>query len=140
MKIKQLTVFVENKVGYLYEITQLFAESNIDMKALSIADTKDFGILRLIVDKPETALNVLKKHEFLGTITDVIGVEISNETGALSKALAALSESNVNVEYLYAFLSGTKDSAYVVIKADDNLKAEKILKNAGFKEITGLSE
>lgn len=140
MKIKQLTVFVENKVGYLFEITQLFAENNIDMKALSIADTKDFGILRLIVDKPETALNVLKEHEFLGTITDVIGVEISNETGALSKALAALSENNVNVEYLYAFLSGTKDSAYVVIKANDNLKAEKFLKNAGFKEITGLSE
>ena len=103
MKIKQLTVFVENKVGYLFEITQLFAENNIDMKALSIADTKDFGILRLIVDKPETALNVLKEHEFLGTITDVIGVEISNETGALSKALAALSENNVNIEYLYAF-------------------------------------
>ncbi len=138
--IRQLTVFVENKVGYLSEITELFAEKDIDMKALSIADTKDFGILRLIVDKPEAALNVLKKHDLLGTITEVIGVEISNTTGALSKALAALSEKGVNVEYLYAFLSGTKDSAFVVIKASDNVAAENILKTAGFKEITGLSE
>ena len=137
--IRQLTVFVENKVGYLSEITELFAANDIDMKALSIADTKDFGILRLIVDKPEAALDVLKQHEFLGTITEVVGVEISNQTGALSKALSALSEKGVNVEYLYAFLSGTKDSAFVVIKASDNTAAENILKAAGFKEISGLS-
>lgn len=140
MAIRQLTVFVENKVGYLSEITELFAKNDIDMKALSIADTKDFGILRLIVDKPEAALNVLKEHDFLGTITEVIGVEINNKAGALSKALAALSEKGVNVEYLYAFLSGTKDSAFVVIKASDNIAAEKILLDAGFSEITGLSE
>ena len=140
MKLKQLTVFVENKVGYLSEITELFAANDIDMKALSIADTKDFGILRLIVDKPEAALKALKEQGLLGTITEVIGVEISNQTGALSKALSALSSSGVNVEYLYAFLAGTKDSAYVVIKVNDNASAEKILKAAGFKEITGLSE
>lgn len=139
MAIKQLTVFVENKAGYLSEITKLFAESKINMKALSIADTKDFGLLRLIVDRPSDALSVLEKHGYLGKITEVIGVEIPNETGSLSRALSALADSGVNVEYLYAFLSGTPDSAYVVIKATD-VSAEDILKKAGFKEIKGLSE
>ena len=139
MIIKQLTVFAENKVGYLSEITELLAENHVDMKALSIADTKDFGILRLIVDKPETALAALNKQGLLGTITEVIGTEISNKTGALSKALTVLAKKGVNVEYLYAFLSGSEDSAYVVIKATDNLAAEKILKDAGFKEISGFS-
>lgn len=139
MIIKQLTVFAENKVGYLSEITELLAENHVDMKALSIADTKDFGILRLIVDKPETALAALHKQGLLGTITEVIGTEISNKTGALSKALTVLAKKGVNVEYLYAFLSGNEDSAYVVIKATDNLAAEKILKDAGFKEISGFS-
>lgn len=139
MKIRQLTVFVENKMGYLSEITELFAKSGIDMKALSIADTKDFGILRLIVDNPDFALKVLKDHGFLGTITEVIGVEIKNTAGELSKALSLLAEKGVNVEYLYAFLSGTKESAFVVIKATDNIKAETVLKDAGFKAINGLS-
>ena len=133
--IKQLTVFAENKVGYLSEITDLLAKNHIDMKALSIADTKDFGILRLIVDKPEAALKALNENGLLGTITEVVGVEISNKTGELSKALSILANSGVNVEYLYAFLSGSADSAYVVIKATDNVAAEKILKDAGFKKI-----
>ena len=138
MAIRQLTVFAENKVGYLSEITELLAANAIDMKALSIADTKDFGILRLIVDKPDTALNVLKEHGFLGTVTEVVGVEINNETGELSKALAVLAKDGVNVEYLYAFLSGTVGSAYVVIKATDNAAAERILEKAGFKELKGI--
>ena len=138
MKIKQLTVFVENKVGYLSEITELFAANDIDMKALSIADTKDFGILRLIVDKPEKALAALNAHGLLGTITEVVGVEIHNKPGELSKALSLLASSGVNVEYLYAFLAGTVESAYVVIKATDNAAAERILEKAGFKGIQGL--
>lgn len=138
MKIKQLTVFVENKVGYLSEITELFAANGIDMQALSIADTKDFGILRLIVDKPEKALAALNAHGLLGTITEVVGVEIHNKTGELSKALSLLASSGVNVEYLYAFLAGTVESAYVVIKATDNAAAERILEKAGFKGIQGL--
>ena len=97
MKMKQLTVFAENKVGYLSEITEILAENKIDMKALSIADTKDFGILRLIVDKPDDALNALKEHGFLSTVTEVIGVEINNKTGELSKALSVLAKSGVNV-------------------------------------------
>ena len=140
MKIRQLTVFAENKTGYLAEITELFAKSGVDMKALSIADTKDFGILRIIVDDPDKALAVLKEHGFLGTITEVIGVEIKNTAGELSKALSALAKDGVNVEYLYAFLSGNGDSAYVAIKATDNAAAEKTLIRAGYKNINGFSD
>ena len=140
MKIRQLTVFAENKTGYLAEITGLFAQSGVDMKALSIADTKDFGILRIIVDDPDKALDVLKEHGFLGTITEVIGVEIENTAGSLSKALAALAKDGVNVEYLYAFLSGNEGRAYVVIEATDNVAAEKTLIRAGYKNINGFSD
>ena len=140
MSIKQLTVFVENKAGNISEITELFAKNNVDMKALSIADTKDFGILRIIANDPERALEVLKAHGFIGKITEVIGVKISNRTGELSKALSALAKSGVNVEYLYAFLAGTVDSAYVVLKATDGARAETVLREAGFKEIEGLAK
>ena len=135
MKMKQLTVFAENKKGYLAEITGLFAAKDVDMKALSIADTKDFGILRIIVDNPEKALAVLGEQGFLGTITEVIGVEISDKAGELAKALDILAKADVNVEYLYAFLSGKTGSANVVIKATDNQRAESVLLNAGYKGI-----
>ena len=133
--MKQLTVFAENKKGYLAEITGLFAEKGVDMKALSIADTKDFGILRIIVDNPEKALKVLGEQGFLGTITEVIGVEISDKAGELAKALDVLAKGDVNVEYLYAFLSGKAGGANVVIKATDNEKAESVLLKAGYKAI-----
>ena len=135
MKMKQLTVFAENKKGYLAEITGLFAEKGVDMKALSIADTKDFGILRIIVDNPEKALEILGEQGFLGTITEVIGVEISDKAGELAKALDILAKGDVNVEYLYAFLSGKAGGANVVIKATDNEKAESVLLKAGYKAI-----
>ena len=135
MKIKQLTVFAENKTGYLAEITGLFAESGLDMKALSIADTKDFGILRIIVDDPEKALKVLNEHGHLGTITEVISVKIPDNAGELAKALKVLADADVNVESLYAFLAGEAGSAYVVIKATDNAAAEKALLSAGYNGI-----
>ncbi len=135
MILKQLTVFVENKAGYLAEITELLAENSVDLKALSIADTKDFGILRLIVNDPDYALAVLNKKGVLGKITEVVGIQLENRTGALDKALSVLAKNGVNVEYLYAFLAGTPNFAHVVIKATDNALAEKILKDAGFKSI-----
>lgn len=135
MKIKQLTVFVENRTGYLSEITELLGKNGVDMKALSIADTKDFGILRLIVNDNEKALRVLSDSGVIGKLTDVIGVKISDNPGSLSEVLCALAEKDVNVEYLYAFLSGAKDGANVVLKATDNDRAEKILSEKGFKPI-----
>ncbi len=133
--LKQLTVFVENKTGYLSEITKLLAENSVNLKALSIADTKDFGILRLIVDDADYTLKIITEHGLLGKITEVVGITVSNKPGGLSDALSVLSEKGVNVEYLYAFLSGSTDTAHVVLKATDNEKAEKILEEKGYKSI-----
>lgn len=134
MITEQLTVFVANKVGYLSEITGLLAEEGINMKALSIADTKDFGILRIIVDDTERAFSALKEHDILCAKTEVLAVKIPNRAGALYKTLDVLAKNNVNVEYLYAFLSGEKDGAEVVIKVSDNAAAAEIIKNSGLTE------
>ena len=135
MKINQLTVFVENRTGYLSEITELLGKKKIDMKALSIADTKEFGILRVIVNDVEKARDILSAQGIICKITQVVEVKISDKPGELSSVLSVLSKNGVGVDYLYAFLSADKDGANVVIKATDNDAAEKILNDAGFKTI-----
>ena len=136
MAIKQLTVFVENHQGALVEITDLFAANHIDMRALSIADTKDFGILRVIVNDTEEALRVLKASGHLVQATEVVAVKISDAPGKLSEALKVLDDNNINMEYLYAFMARTEKHAYVVVRVEDNNAAETALTNAGFKLVT----
>ena len=136
MTIKQLTVFVENRQGALVEITDLFASNRIDMRALSIADTQDFGILRVIVNDTEEALRILKTRGHLVQATDVIAVKISDAPGKLSTALHALNVSGINVEYLYAFLARTARHAYVVLRVADNEAAAKVLEDAGFHMVS----
>lgn len=135
MIIKQLTVFVENRMGYLSEVTSLLAGNGVDLKALSLADTKDFGILRLITDDAERALEILRAHGILGKITEVVGAKIPHRPGGLNEALAVLAEKSVNVEYVYAFLSGSENGANMVLKASDNAAADAALSGAGFKPI-----
>lgn len=132
MAIKQLTVFVENRQGALVEITDLFAANRIDMRALSIADTQDFGILRVIVDDTEEALRILQTRGYLVQATDVIAVKISDAPGKLSTALHVLNVSGINVEYLYAFLARTPRHAYVVLRVANNDTASRVLEDAGF--------
>ena len=136
MPIKQLTVFVENRQGALVEITDLFAANHIDMRALSIADTQDFGILRVIVNDTDEAMRILKASGHLVQATDVIAVKISDAPGKLSAALHALNVAGVNVEYLYAFLARTQRHAYVVLRVADNKKASSILEDAGFHMVS----
>ena len=136
MAIKQLTVFVENKQGALVSITETLSKHNINLRALSIAETEDFGILRLIVNDEETAEKILKEEDYLIKITDVVGVKISDEAGKLSEALKVLDENKINMEYLYAFMARTEKHAYVVVRVEDNDMAEKVLANAGFKIVT----
>ena len=133
--MKQLTVFVENRKGGLAEITRLLADCGVDMKALSIADTRDFGILRLIVSDSEKASDALKKAGLLVQITEVVGVKLSDQPGALAKALDILDKDNVNLEYLYAFLSSEAGTARVVLRVADNIEAARILTNNGFEII-----
>ena len=134
--LKQLTVFVENKQGTLVDITDTLATNGVNLRALSIADTQDFGLLRLIVNDNETAASALQEKGYILKITDVIGVKIGDQPGKLSKALSVLAETGVNVEYLYAFMARTQKHAYVVLRPTDNAAAEKALEENGFHLIT----
>ncbi|MBR2954236.1 MAG: hypothetical protein IKC45_07630 [Clostridia bacterium] len=136
MSLKQLTIFVENKQGTLVDITDILAKNNVNMRALSIADTQDFGILRLIVDNNDVATKALHDAGYLIRMTDVVGVKIGDQPGKLSKALEVLDEAKINMEYLYAFMARTEKHAYVVLRVADNDAAEKALENAGFHMIT----
>ena len=136
MAIRQLTVFVENKQGAVVSITETLSAHNINIRALSIAETQDFGILRLIVNDEETAEKILKDEGYLIKITDVVGVKIGDAPGKLSSALKVLDENKINIEYLYAFMARTEKHAYVVIRVENNDAAEKALYDAGFKIIT----
>ena len=136
MAIKQLTVFVENKQGALVSITDILASNNINLRALSIAETQDFGILRLIVNDEKEAERTLTNAGYLIKIPDVVGVKIGDEPGKLTSALAVLDKAGINMEYLYAFMARTEKHAYVVLRVEDNAAAEEALGEAGFHLIT----
>lgn len=136
MSLKQLTIFVENKQGTLVDITATLAKHDVNIRALSIADTQDFGILRLIVNDNDTALKTLSDEGYLIKTTDVVGVKIGDAPGKLSTALKVLDENGINMEYLYAFMSRTEKHAYVVLRVADNVAAETALEKAGFHLIT----
>ena len=136
MAIKQLTVFVQNRKGTLVSVTDALAENNVNLRALSIAETEDLGILRLIVNDEKVAEKVLEEKGYLIKTIDVVGVKIGDEPGKLTSALRILDEADINVEYLYAFMTRTEKHAYVVLRVEDNAKAEKALEDAGFHIIT----
>ncbi|MBR7101502.1 MAG: ACT domain-containing protein [Clostridia bacterium] len=136
MAIKQLTVFVENKQGALVSITDTLASNNINIRALSIAETEDFGILRLIVNDVETAKETLTEKGYLIKVTNVVGVKIGDAPGKLTAALGVLDRAGINMEYLYAFMARTEKHAYVVFRVEDDEAAESALESAGFHLIT----
>ena len=136
MAIKQLTVFVENKQGAVVSITETLSAANVNLRALSIAETEEFGILRLITKDTELAKNLLAEEGYLIKTTEVIGVKISDEAGKLSEALKVLDAQKINMEYLYAFMARTEKHAYVVIRVENNEAAEKALTDAGFRLVT----
>ena len=136
MAIKQLTIFVENKQGALVSITDTLASNNINIRALSIAETQDFGILRLIVNDVETAKKTLSDKGYLIKTTNVVGVKIGDAPGKLTEALGVLDKAGINMEYLYAFMTRTEKHAYVVFRVEDDDIAESALENAGFHLIT----
>lgn len=136
MAIKQITVFVENKQGALVSITDILAQNSVNIRALSIAETNDFGILRLIVNDEATAAKMLSENGYLIKITEVVGVKIGDDPGKLTAALGVLDRAGINMEYLYAFMARTEKHAYVVFRVEDNEIAENALTNAGFHLIT----
>ena len=132
MSVKQISVFIENKKGKLAEATRYIAEHDVNLKALSIADTQDFGILRIICENPEKANEVLQAGGYITTMTDVLAAAMSDTPGSLASILEVLSEANVVVEYTYAFLSA-KAGAYMIFRVDDNQSAAAALAAAGIK-------
>ncbi len=136
MAIKQLTVFIQNKKGTVACVTETLSKNNINLRALSIAETQDFGILRIVVNDNKTAEKVLTENGYLIKNIDVVGVKIGDEPGQLTSALNVLDHAGINVEYLYAFMTRTEKHAYVVLRVEENEEAESVLSNAGFKLIT----
>lgn len=134
MAIQQLSVFVENKQGKLVDTVRLIAEAGINIRAMSIADTKDFGILRLIVSDMEKTRAVLSGA--VVTSTDVIAVSMADKAGALCEILAVLDEAKINVEYMYAFTASAPLGAYVVLRVGDVAAAEAALASGGIATLT----
>jgi len=133
MSVKQISVFLENRPGALLGLTRVLAEKQIDMRAFSLAETSEFGIARIIVDDMETTAAVLRAEGFVCSVTSVIAVAVSNTPGGLNAALTALSEAQVNVEYMYAFIGGRRDSAYMIFRVADDAKASEALRAAGIQ-------
>ena len=136
MAIKQITVFVENKQGALVSLTDILAKNGVNLRALSIAETEDFGILRLIVNDEELAEKTLSEAGYLIKVTEVVGVKIGDAPGKLTAALGVLADAGINMEYLYAFMARTEKHAYVVLRVEDNTAAETALEAAGFHLVT----
>ena len=128
--IKQLSVFLENREGRLDEVLKTLAENDVDIVALSLADTTEYGMLRMIVSKPEKGRDVLKDAGITAMLTDVVALRVPHATGSLSKAMHEIMEGDINVEYMYAFANGADASA--VLKCDDPVRVVEILRESGF--------
>ncbi len=134
--IKQLSVFLENKAGRLVAVTEALEKNSINIRALSLADTTDFGILRLIVNFPEKAYQILKDEGFTVKINDVVGVEMPDQPGGLNGVLQFMKKENISIEYLYAFLGTNGRGAMVIFRVENTQEALDILKTRGIKVLT----
>ena len=136
MPIKQISIFVENKSGRLAEITEALAQSDIDIRAMSVADTSDFGILRLIVDKPEEAVVAFREAGMTVSLTSVIAIGVHDKPGEFAKAVRLLADNDIDVEYIYAFISREKGKAFVILRVNDEDRAIDLLSKSGFTLLT----
>ena len=137
MRVEQIAVFLENKSGRLAEITSILADNDINIRALSVADTADFGILRLIVDNVEKARDILQDGGFTVGKTDVLAVEVADKTGGLATVLRSLHRSAINVEYMYAFVNKTGENAVLIFRFEKMDEAIEVLLKDGFTLISG---
>jgi hypothetical protein len=131
MKIKQISIFLENASGRLAEVTRVLKEGGVNLRAIMIADTADFGILRIIVGDPDKAIAILSKAQFTTKTTDVLAVTISDKVGSLADALTVFEKNGVNIEYLYAALDKVGETAVVIIRTDDLEKGLKVVEANG---------
>jgi len=127
MKLVQISVFLENKQGRLFEVCSLLGKEKINIRALSVAESEEFGILRMVVDNPTKAVAALKKRGFVASLTDIVAVEVDDKPGGLASILGVFSKNNINVEYMYGFVEKFSDKAILVFRFDDANKAIKVL-------------
>ena len=143
MKITQISVFLENRKGRLFEVCSLLGGNDINIRALTIAETESFGVLRIVVDKPDMAVKLLHKNGFVANFTEVIAVEVSDKPGGLAAILKVFADNDVNIEYMYGFVEKFSDKALLVFRFEDteragNILAQNKIKIATQAEIKGL--
>ena len=131
--LKQISVFLPNEPGILAKFTKVLMDKQINMRAISVAETSDYGILRILVDKPEECIEILKENNYLAITTDVIAVDVPDKPGALHEITKLLGDNRINIEYLYSTI--LRDEAIIVLRIDNINKAVEVLKNKGVKLI-----
>lgn len=136
MRVKQLSVFLENKTGRIAEVTSILAEANVNIRALSIADTSDFGVLRMIVDDNEKAKQALNEKGLTVGQTDVLAIEVEDKPGGLHRILHLLQKEGINVEYMYAFVQQKAQNAIMIFRFDNLDEAIKILAENGINVLS----
>ena len=135
MKITQISIFLENKSGRLCEVAELLGKNKINIRALTIADAKDFGVLRIVVDKPKEAVDILKAQHMVATLTDIVVIEVGDQPGGLASVLRLLDDNRINVEYMYGFVEKFSDKALMVFFFFFTDEAIKLLQKNKFKVI-----
>jgi hypothetical protein len=137
MKVEQISIFIENKSGRLAEVSQILGAAGVNIRALSLADTSDFGILRLIVNDRQLAMTALKDKGFTVSKTEVVAVEVPDQPGGLASILQVLDAASINVEYMYAFVERCGDNAVIIFRFDETDKAISTLAAKGFNMLAG---
>lgn len=136
MGIHQISVFLENRAGQLAEITSILSENKIDMRAISIAETTDYGVLRLIVSEPERTASILLSHGFILSMTPVVAVAVPDEPGGLARVLHILAEAEIDIEYMYAIIGRIAGRAYMIFRVNDEEKFRVTLATSGLATIS----
>ncbi len=135
--VKQISIFLENKCGRLVDVTRTLGRYNINIRALTIADTSDFGILRLIVDQPDKAVEVLKSEGFMASETEVIAIEVPDQPGGLARVLEYLEEAGINIEYLYSFVEKPEEDALILMRVENIARAVEVFRVNNVKVLEG---
>lgn len=133
MYINQISVFIENKPGNLAKFTNFLADNQIDIRAFEIADSSDYGIIRIIVDKPFDTITLLKDNDWVCNLTQVIGIKIADKPGTMAAVLNVLADENVSIDYAYTFVTRQTDDALMIFRVQNNEKVSALLNNNGFK-------
>ena len=135
MYIRQISIYLENKSGTLAEVTDFLYQHGVNLRSLSIADTAEFGILRIIVDRPEDTLALLKQAQFTCTITDMLAIQMDDTPGSIAKIVRLLADADISIEYAYAFPNAKTGTAITIVRVENNAAAEFVLKDSPFKTV-----